>query len=342
MEDLAEEFERYAGWASDVTPLYETLASAVAADERLLEIAAETRDGQPAPQLLLAAVHSLLLGGREHELAAFYPSCGGDDRDGDPTDAFRDFCLSDEDRIRDLLSARRVQTNDVGRGSVLAPAFERVARTTEAGPLAMVELGASAGLNLSWDRYRFEYDGVGAVGDPDSPVEIATEVRGHDRPPVPAAFPPVAHRVGIDLNPLDVTDPADAHWLRALVHPDQRRRRERLEAALDTVRRDPPELVEGDALDELPGVLAAAPDEATLVVFSTHLLYQLDEETVADLRALLAERGSERPVHWLSIDPTEGLGEPVYRRVTFDGGEARESRLARFEPYGEWIRWLGN
>ncbi|WP_254768193.1 DUF2332 domain-containing protein [Salinilacihabitans rarus] len=367
--DLAAEFERYAGWAADVTPLYGTLAAAAAEDERLLGIAADARPGQPAPQLLLAAVHSLLLDGVDHPLADYYPSCGGEttDRrtganegdDGGVVARFREFCLANEERLRDLLATRRVQTNDVGRTAVLLPAFERVARTAETRTLAQIEIGTSAGLNLNWDRYRYRYrsgetddagpsdrldrtdSAVRTAGDPDSPVEVGAAVRGDRRPPIPRRFPRVVHRTGVDLNPLDPTDPADARWLRALVHPDQPDRRERLDAAIDAARTARPDLVEGDAVETLPRLLAEAPDDAALVVFSTHVLYQLDDETVADLRATLREHGFERPVHWLSIDPDEDLGKPVYRHVRFVDGAAEESHLARFESYGEWLRWIG-
>lgn len=336
----ARQFSRYAKWVEARSPLYARLAEAAADDDRLLDIAATAPAGQPEPELLLAAVHSLLLAGRDHPLARYYPTCGGPDAAADPAPDFRDFCLANEDRLRSVVSSRRCQTNDVGRSAVLLPAFEHVAETTGAETLALIEIGSSAGLNLNWDRYRYEFDGAGTAGERESPVTVATEVRGDRRPPLPRTPTAVAHRRGIDLNPLDATDEADARWLRALIHPERTRRHRRLAAALEVAREHPPPLVEGDALDELPERLSAAPDRAALVVFSTHVLYQLEESAIADLRSLLAEHGAERPVHWLSLDPDEELDEPAYRSVTFAGGDAAESRLARFDPYGKWVRWL--
>ncbi len=225
---------------------------------------------------------------------------------------------------------------------MLALAFEHVARTTEQRSLAQIEIGASAGLNLNWDRYQYDMSDAGRFGNPDSPVTISTTVRGDSRPPLAQELPNVAHRCGIDLNTLDVADEADARWLHALIPPAQHRRHERLETALDIARENQPPLREGDVLDELPHQLSEAPANAELVVFSTHVLYQLDDETIAALRELLSDHSSERRVRWLSIDPNEGLGTPTYRLVTFSDGEATETQLAQFESYGEWIQWKAN
>jgi hypothetical protein len=311
----------------------------------LLDMVADTPAGQPAPNLLLGAVHALLLDGAEHPLREYYPTCVDDPRDPDegaPVEQFESFCLAHEGTIPDIASTRRVQTNEVGRAAVLLPAFASVARRADE-PLALVEVGASAGLNLLWDRYRYEYAtdaGPLVRGDPDSPVEIRSELRGERRPPLPGSSPDVAERVGIDLNPLSVTDEADASWLRALVIPDQLRRHERLAAAIDLAREDPPALVAGDALDVLPDVLADLPDEATPCVFSTLTLYQFEDDEVASLRATLRDASRERPVHWLSGDPDSPTGTPTYRHVAFEDGDPLERELATHAAYGEWIEWL--
>jgi len=344
MDDVSGAFEWYADWAADVSPLYERLARGVAGDVELLDIAAEAPDGQPPPQLMFAAVHALLLSGRDHRLAEFYPTCVDDPTspaEADPFPAFREFCLDEENRVRDLVATRRVQTNAVGRSAVLLPAFEHVARiTTAARPLALVEVGASAGLNLFWDRFRFEYEGYGVYGTPDSPVRIESTVRGNRDPPLPERVPDVGYRAGIDLNPLNVTDPADARWLQALVIPDQQRRHERLAAALDLAAADPPRLVEGDALDVLPDLLRDVPVEPVLCVFSTHMLYQLDQDAVDELEGMLREHGHERPVHWLSNVPSPDAESPVYRHVALRDGEREVTRLAEHESYGKWLRWV--
>jgi hypothetical protein len=338
--DLAEAFEWYADWAADVSPLYEQLAQGIAEDSSLLDIAAEAANDQPPPQLFLGAVHALLLRGDDHSLVDFYPTCTENSAEGDPFPTFRDFCLVNDDEIRAIVSSRRVQTNEIGRSAVLLPAFEYVARSMDCVPLALIEIGTSAGLNLYWDRYRYEYEGYGTYGDPDSPAQITSAVRGDRDPPFPERPSEVSHRVGIDLNPLDVTDGDDAQWLQALVIPDQKRRHEQLRTAIDVVRDDPPDLVRGDAFHVLPDLLADVPDDTALCVFSTHTLYQLDDDTITKLRDLLTEFSNERPVHWLSDDPFSEFDHPTYRYIVLSDGTPEETQLAEYASYGEWIRWL--
>lgn len=369
MADPAAEFEWYTDWAADVTPLYETLATAAADDERILDVAAAAPEGQPAPQLLLAAVHSLLLEDDGHPLASFYPTCGGGSSDecpaatdspatdtvhGDPTPHFREFCREHEDELRNRIASRRVQTNAVGRSAILIPAFTHVARQTASDGLALIELGASAGLNLTWDRYRYTYrraepdapdnspnsNEVRRAGDANAPVTIRCDLRGDDTLPVPESVPRVDWRVGVDLAPLDPTDPADARWLHALVPPDQPDRHRRLGGALEVARDHPPLVREGDVVEQLPHLLAAAPTDAALVVYSTHFCYQLPDGLVDRIRSILRAHSRQRPVDWLSNDPTADAEVPVYRRVAFRDGVATEQQLGQFASYGEWVRWV--
>lgn len=339
---IASAFRRYADWVADKSELYAALAETAADDRRLLDIASEAPAGQPEPELLLAAVHSNLLRDPDHPLAQFYPTCEGSGTADRPESHFRDFCLRNEDELREVIAARRCQTNEVNRSAVLLPAFEHVARAANSETVAQIEIGASAGLNLNWDRYRYDFDGVGRFGETESPVTITTDVRGDCYPPLPRQFPTVTHRRGIDLNTLDVTDEADARWLHALIPPNQERRHRRLEAAIEVARENRPPLIEGDVLETLPRQLSEAPNDGALVVFSTHVLYQLDDDAIATLRTHLASHSADRRIHWLSIDPDEGLGTPTYRSVVFEDGTATETQIARFESYGEWIRWIGS
>ncbi|AQL41788.1 hypothetical protein BV210_03235 [Halorientalis sp. IM1011] len=335
----ASEFREFADWASDQSPLYEQLSRAVADDEDLLALAATAPESQPAPNLLLGAVHDLLLDGVDHRLAEFYPTVDDDPIDPtetDPFPAFDEFCRTHRDAISDRLESRLVQTNDVGRSAVLYPTFARVA-AADGEPLALVELGASAGLNLVWDRYSYAFDDR-VVGNSNSPVRIETDLRD-GTPPLPADPPAVADRWGVDLNPLDATDESDARWLRALVLPNQKRRHDRLAAALDLAADTPPELVTGDAAAVLPARLGDAPADATLVVFSTIALYQFPDDAVAAIRETLADASHERPVHWLSGDPSTPPSDPTYRHVRFEDGEAETTELAAFEAYGSWLSW---
>lgn len=335
-----EEFEWFADWCEGTDPLYERLARAVAADDDLLALAEEVPDGRNTPNVLLAAVHSLLLSGADGDLAAFYASATDDPLDPterDPAPAFRAFCEAHEDELRPILRERRTQTNSVRRCAALYPAFARVARRVDQ-PLSLVEVGPSAGLNLLWDRYAYDYDGAGRVGRSDADVVVESAVREGD-PPLPADPPPVRQRVGVDVNPLDATDPEDVQWLRALTWPDQVERRAVLEDALAVAREDPPEIVAGDALDRLPDLLADLPDP--VVVYNTQVLYQFATDDRERFRDLLAEAGMGRDLHWLSGEhAVDGDAPEMWlEHSTVDDGALETRRLLAYEQHGRWIRW---
>ena len=231
--DLGNVFARFAEEASNGgCPLYTALAEGVSGDAHVLDIASSARQ-PPVPNLLFAAVHFLLLRGVAHALTSFYASLTPDPSPaGDAYHHFRDFCMEHESDLRGLLPTRLVQTNEVARCSYLRSAFAFIADETQGQPLSLVDVGASAGLNLLWDRYAYDYRGHGLAGDRNSPVRISVEVRGDNRPPIPHDSPSVAFRTGVDLNPVDVTDPDSALWLRALVWPGHERRADRLQAAM--------------------------------------------------------------------------------------------------------------
>lgn len=339
---LTDEFEWYAGWAieSAQSPLYGHLARGIANDPELVELVCDPPEGQPAPQLLLGAVHYLLLGNAEHRLARWYPTCVADPidpSDEDPIPAFRDFCLEHRSELQTLVSTRRVSTNAVGRSAILYPAFARIAYQAN-NPLAIIEIGASAGLNLRWDQYHYRYDGQ-SCGSRDSPVKIDSTVRTGD-PPLPTRSPTVTYRHGVDLDPPDPIDPDDSRWLRALVVPEHRDRFERLNAALTAARDDPPPVETGDAVEILPELLQQLPAAATPCVFSTHVRYQMDEETGATFDRSLRERSCGDRLHLLHTDNNaEGPGNG-YRHVVFEDGECVGTDLVgAYESYGRWIEW---
>jgi len=341
MPDLQTQFRDLAMWAEGTSPLYARLCREAAEDPAVLDFASAVPEGRQAPHLLLAAVHYLLDRNPDHRLATYYPSIATGARvaDEDCFPAFREFCLDHADVIRPLLRTRRTQTNAVRRSAVLYPAIAQVARAA-AGPLALVELGPSAGLNLLFDRYRYDYDGR-VVGDRDSPVTIESSIRGGD-PPLPETPPEIHSRVGIDRNPLDVTDEADRDWLRALVWPEHEERRAVLDGALTVARDDPPELIEGDMLDDLPAVLDDIPDDVPACVVNTLVLYQVPEQLSEALTASLEDLMVDRPLHWLTGRRDLSGGESValdWKRRTGDGVET--THLVDCEPHGAWLSWRG-
>jgi hypothetical protein len=333
-------FEQFAVYEGELSsPLYARLARSIAADPELLALAAEARS-TPVPNLLLGAVHYLLLKGATHPLAAFYPSLTDRPRtDADPYPVFQAFCREHQDAIRDLLRTRRVQTNEVRRCACLLPAFAYVARLAPDRPLALLEIGPSAGLNLLWDRYGYDYGTGGQYGDPQSPVQLRCTLRGARRPPLPITLPPVAWRAGLDLNPVDVRDPDAVLWLRALIWPEHHERAALLAAALPLVQQDPPPLIAGDALDLLPAILPTVPAEATLCIFHSFTLNQFPHAARERFLAILAEHSRRRDIYRVFIEGLPGLNYPQMGCTTFAHGVAAEQALGICNAHGEWLEW---
>jgi hypothetical protein len=299
--------------ARDASPLYERLARGVAEDRDLLAMLAALPPERRQPNLLLAAAR-LVTG-----TASGYP-------------AFRDAVLARREEVVAVMLTRRTQTNEPARCTGLYPVLARLPQ-----PLALLEVGASAGLCLLPDRYRYDYDGV-AAGAPDSPLLLRCRVDGGP-PPEPAEVR-VVWRAGIDLNPLDVTDPEDVRWLETLVWPGQEHRLHRLRTAVSIARAAPPRLVRGDLNDHLPGLAAQAPAGATLAVFHTAVLYQLP----ADARARFVGQVRTLRGHWVSQEAPDVLpgtaaippGDRARYALALDG-----QPLALTAAHGGVLTWLG-
>jgi hypothetical protein len=256
---------------------------------------------------------------------------------------FREFCLEHRQELQALLAERLVQTNEVRRCACLLPAFALAERTGGGRPLALIELGASAGLNLLWDAYAFDYGPLARVGDPASPVPIACEPRGTISPPVPSVMPRVAWRVGIDLHPVDVRDPEAVLWLRALIWPEHLERARLLDGAVVVARRSPPRLLAGDALELLPAVLREAPAEALVCVYHSFTTNQFTPAGRRRLRELLHEESARRDLCHLSIEYHRGRHRPTLDFGYYRPGVSPDSEqvLAVCQPHGAWIEWLG-
>ncbi|MEV4900833.1 DUF2332 domain-containing protein [Citricoccus sp. NPDC055426] len=193
--------------------------------------------------------------------------------------------------FRGTLMERSTQTNEAARCAVLLPFLAELKQ-----PIALIEVGASAGLCLLPDRYSYRY-GDGPRLDPEAgPSEVVIECDLGPGLTVPDNLPQVSWRAGIDLDPVDVRDPESTDWLEALIWPEHQDRPDRLRSALDIARRDPPRLVAGDLNEALPALAAEAPADATLVVFHTAVLAYLDPAARADF----VETVNGLPGHWIS------------------------------------------
>ena len=331
---LAQRFTQFADEASTYAgPLYAALSRQIAVDEDLLAIARHVRR-PPVPNVFFAAVHFLLSDAPDHELSEFYGSlCAAPRPPGAAFPTFRDFVLSNTAQLIPLLHTRITQTNEVGRCSFLLPAFAFVHQSAGARPLALVDVGCSAGLHLRWDRYFYDYE-VAQVGDPRAAVSLRCELRGRRSPPLPLVFPQCDFRLGVDLSPIDLQDPIERRWFESLIWPEHAGRRRLAAAAIDELLRDPPAVVEGDARDVLKTELDAVPSATTLVVYNCAALCQggaVEENAVAQV---LTTFSSQRPVHWLLCENEEMLLRAV------DRGRTVESKLANIDGHGRWLEWL--
>jgi hypothetical protein len=311
--DTAANYRAFAQECRDRSPAYESLAQSVAQDAAVLGFLDALPRPKRQPNLLFAAAYYLL--GHPADIAALR---GLVDRRGTELAA--------------LMAARRTQTNEPARCATLLPALAQLP-----GPLALIEVGASAGLTLLFDRYSYDYDGHRIAGlDPQAPTLHCTL---REPAPLPDGLPEITWRAGLDLSPLDVTDDDDVRWLSCLVWPGEGDRAERLAAAIAAARRDPPAVHRGDLLTDLPALAAQAPAGATLVVYHSAVLAYVRAagrrqfaDTVRGLGAVWLSNEGPGVLPGITVPPAEGSPFVLVR----DG----RAPVALTDSHGTWLQWL--
>jgi hypothetical protein len=289
------------------------------------------------PLRFAGAFHALVLSGRAPRLAALYPPHPVP-APGALWAAVREMIVAEADVIqRSLLSPP--QTNEVGRSAPLLAAFLTVAAETRL-PLFLSELGASAGLNMVWDRFAYDFGGA-RWGDPGSAVRLAPRWSG-PLPPMGAPLS-VAARAGCDLNRLNAADSADRLRLLSYVWADQPERIARLRAALEIAAANPPEITRADAADWLDLRLAEQPDGTVHVVYHTIVWQYLPEPTRAHIASALERAGAAstraRALAWLRLEADGKEPGGVLTLTLWPGGQTRT--LARADYHGAWVDWTG-
>ena len=346
--------------------VYPAICRGVADDAEVLSLLDDTPLPQRRPLLLLAAVHFLLLSGREHPLAAYYDTVA--DVRGKPFQApstdvgevFTSFCEQHRSELEEVIATRTTQTNEVGRCSALLPGLCHIASLYDRDvPLSLLDLGTSAGLNLLFDDYAYTYrsasdEGVLSAGPTGSPVSIECSARDDLSSLPELRLPAMSERVGLDLYPLDPFSDDDVLWLLACQWPDNPTRFGRLRGALANVRasNSPPRLERGDMVSDLPGVAATIAGSTPLVVFHSWVAAYLDEDRQRTLAAEVRALGAARPVHHLYCETpfeTPGLPTPpspvpregpdLATALVHIGPTGEPERLADTHPHGYWIRW---
>jgi hypothetical protein len=296
-EEIAQGCLDQAGWASKLgSPMYEALLRRIADDVRaggpcLAAVEPHAvRSRMLAPLRLLAAIHRIVLEGRLPDAARFYPSAGGHV----DVEALWPHFL---EAVPQAVLPECVQTNEVERSRALLPGFLEVARHTHL-PLRLLEIGASAGLNLRWDHFAF-------LDVPDT-IEIV-------------------ERRGCDLNPIDPALDESRPALLCFVWPDQTERLRKLAEAIEIARRVPAEVDPSDAVAWLETQLAEPRPGAATVVFHSVVMPYLTEEGRESVRLTIEAAGqratTKAPLAWLSMEP--GADQADIHLTIWPGGQRR-------------------
>jgi hypothetical protein len=317
---IARRYERFAhAEARGSSPIYERLALAVAGSSALLDFLQALPPERRQPNLFLAAVRYV----------------SGVPRDGSE---LKDIVRAQATCIREVMLSRTTQTNEPARCAVLLPVLASLRQ-----PLALLEIGASAGLCLLPDRYGYDYGAhrvePASSGLAGSPIFACTASQAT---PLPVAPPTIGWRCGLDLNPLGINSPADMAWLETLVWPGQEHRARSLRAAIDIARADPPEVRRGDLLTDLPAIAALAPRELQLVVYHTAVLGYVPSQSDRDAFARAVARTG---AVWISNEAPSVFPElaqaapsppgPGHFLLAVDG-----KPVAWTGPHGQSIQWL--
>jgi hypothetical protein len=358
------------GWSSPKAPQSWALTAAIftslAEDEQLLALAAVVPEERLPALLFCAAACHLIDGHQPPELVDYFPTAGAPqpevDRGFGP--ALRAFCLDHRAELFELFGRRRYQMNEVARSTQVALALATLALPSGSVGVAIIDLGTGAGLGLHLDRYGHRLTSGSWLGDQSSSLVLDCEVEGATPPPLSGSLPTIGLRIGIDLDPIDLSDPEDRRWARSCVPPESDSLARFDQACLIT-QSHPCTIVRGDAVELLQTVLDEVPDRLLPVVVDTYTAVFLSDQERARLRRILEQRGAGGELAWISLDPlvplgtsgrdsVQGLDVPEHLVVdyqvhgvfallgvmTFDHGETGGSLLARAHPSGTSVRWL--
>lgn len=323
------------------SPMHREILRALAADLEAGGITAELTDGlelrpgrDAVPLRIIGAVHREVLAGRAPQLSRHFPSVGGT-----PGSTLVEDYLAALRTLRDAVLhglQRTVQTNEVGRTTMLVTGLAHISRTHGVDAVHLREVGASCGLNQLVDTFFFD-TGSSRAGHSLSPVRFGPDAWSEPRPDI-AACPSIISRGGCDVAPLDAHDPDDRLTLLSFVWPDQEQRFERLRNALDiaagTPDYRPP--VAADAADWIDEQLQRIPGDDAVVVFHSIVWQYFSQSTKDNFRAALRRHADRRsaPLAWLRMEPAGPVAD--LQVTTWDNGRVVEddNRLAISSYHG--------
>lgn len=332
---LSERFYHFADECKGSSELYEFLSLQIAKDEEVLRLSSYAQTGQPIPNLLFGAVHYLLLQGKKHILREYYSSLVDHPR---PIETiftpFKDFCQTYDKEIIKILQTKLVQTNEVRRCAYLYPAFcymyEKVKR-----PLALIEIGTSAGLQLLFDKYSYSYGDKNVYGNVNSTLHITSRIITQQSPRFHQTAPPVTDRIGFDLHVNNVKDAEDYLWLKALIWPNHQERRELFEKAATYVKENQLQLIEGDGITLLPNVVEKISEASVICIFHTHVANQIPKDAKLKLVHMIKKIGMNRDVFHLYNNMFDG---ELHLDCFINGREAKKT-IGKTDGHGRWFEW---
>lgn len=336
------EFARLLTTGAVTSTIYLDLASKISKDSDLLDLSRNVLPGQLIPNMLFGAVHYLLLqdNNKYHPLTEYYPTLGGSNsKITDIFPLFKQFCQNNRTELISIIQTRRVQTNEIRRCALFIPGYEIVSQLNQRQPLSVIEIGASAGLNLNFDLYWYKYSNDSKVGLKSSNVELTCEIRGNTSPPIPKKLPVIATKIGIDLNPLDITNNEDKLWLQALIWPEHVERFEILDKAINIAQSNPPKILKGDGLALLDQALTECLPNSTICIIHSFTLNQFSEEHRQEFYNKLKAEGKKRPIYVLSLEWLNSK-KPLLSLDIYQEGQRSEKTLAYGESHGNWLEWI--
>ncbi|MDF0728467.1 DUF2332 domain-containing protein [Cytobacillus sp. S13-E01] len=250
---------------------------------------------------------------------------------------FRDFCSKYKDQIISILKEKMVQTNEIRRCGYLYPSFSYVYNKVKK-PLALIEIGTSAGFQLLWDKYSYSYYSDEVYGKMESNVYIKSEIKGENLPTFSKKIPPVFNRYGLDLHINDLSNIEDSLWLNSLIWPEHKERRALFEQAFGCVmnNKDELNLIEGDGLELLPRIIEQIPTDSIICIFHTHVANQISEDEKHKLLDNVKNIAIKRDVFHIY----NNIWDRDLHLDYFINSIEHNEILAETDGLGRWFRWM--
>ncbi|WP_413364383.1 DUF2332 domain-containing protein [Lysinibacillus sp. 3P01SB] len=321
--------------AQESSRLYEYLCGEIINDEELMTIIRDIPLSQPKPNLFFAAIHYLVKK-YEEPLGAYFASLTDYPLPAEQSfQPFRQFALKHQDELRELFRTKLVQTNEVSRAAYLYPIIADIHQSC-GKPLALLEIGTSAGLLLGLDHYHYEYQNGPSICLTADTLTIFSENRGEPLPSSVFRHPIVQTRIGVDLHIVDLKETDHLEWMLALIWPEHKERRRQFLKAKevnDSIQKD---FYEGDAITLLPHIIQTVPMDCQVVVFHTHVANQFPAELKEQLIKILQEISYDRSLYHVYNNMYDANIHQDY----IERGTTQPIRIMpAADGHGRWFVW---